>query len=192
MIVMHDRFVPVELDPESDNIVCFENTTVFLFANFQYIASVYAFSTAKPVRKPIYTNGMVIEPWIGQGKWHEIDLFVVVLVPLLGAYMALLVFMTFAVTSLLVYPPEQVADFLELVRLPTQFRIFLCVLALFNCCLLVLLEQGVLSVCKGTAGTGKKKKSQRKKKRARRYRPTPLPLVVSEVDDEQGDIEIRM
>jgi cation-transporting ATPase 13A2 len=40
-----------------DNYLCQEATTVFLFTCLQYLAVVLAFSTGKPFRKPVFTNG---------------------------------------------------------------------------------------------------------------------------------------
>eukprot|EP01017_Pseudomicrothorax_dubius_P041257 TRINITY_DN6576_c0_g1_i4.p1 TRINITY_DN6576_c0_g1~~TRINITY_DN6576_c0_g1_i4.p1 ORF type:complete len:1003 (+),score=223.32 TRINITY_DN6576_c0_g1_i4:478-3486(+) len=49
-----------ELNPESlnvDNAVpCYENATLFLFSNFQYLGCLFVFNTSKPFRKPFYTN----------------------------------------------------------------------------------------------------------------------------------------
>lgn len=48
-----------QLDP-SDNIeenyYCYENTTLFLISNFQYLAICIVFSIGKPWKKPAYTN----------------------------------------------------------------------------------------------------------------------------------------
>jgi len=51
-----DWFTPVVLQPDSDNIRCYENTALFVFTNLQYVASICAFSAGKPFRKPIYKN----------------------------------------------------------------------------------------------------------------------------------------
>lgn len=50
-----DWFEPLE--PEGDkNILCYENTTLFLLSTAQYIIVVIVFSVGKPFRKPMYTN----------------------------------------------------------------------------------------------------------------------------------------
>lgn len=59
VLSLQSWFVPLDpsLDPDDvKNIECMENTTLFLFGNFQYVGSVLAFSVSKPFRKPIYTN----------------------------------------------------------------------------------------------------------------------------------------
>ena len=38
------------------NVLCQENTTLFLFSNVQYLAAVITFSISKPFRRPFYTN----------------------------------------------------------------------------------------------------------------------------------------
>ena len=50
-------FVP-DVDPSEDDSAnaCFENTALFLFANFQYLMACVAFSISKPFRQPLYTN----------------------------------------------------------------------------------------------------------------------------------------
>eukprot|EP00730_Choanoeca_flexa_P014697 TRINITY_DN6522_c0_g1_i1.p1 TRINITY_DN6522_c0_g1~~TRINITY_DN6522_c0_g1_i1.p1 ORF type:complete len:862 (+),score=245.74 TRINITY_DN6522_c0_g1_i1:22-2607(+) len=49
-------FVPLDPDPDANNIYCFENTGVFLFSNFQYVAVAVAFTLGEPYRAPVYTN----------------------------------------------------------------------------------------------------------------------------------------
>eukprot|EP00771_Trimastix_marina_P002919 gnl/Trimastix_PCT/4093.p1 GENE.gnl/Trimastix_PCT/4093~~gnl/Trimastix_PCT/4093.p1 ORF type:complete len:1496 (-),score=347.32 gnl/Trimastix_PCT/4093:114-4601(-) len=49
-------FVPLHPDPDKNNIICYENTTLFLFTSLQYIWIVYVLSISKPFRKPFYTN----------------------------------------------------------------------------------------------------------------------------------------
>jgi len=49
-------YVPLHPDPDGDNIVCSENTVVFLVSIFQYIGLAVALSTAAPYRKPLFTN----------------------------------------------------------------------------------------------------------------------------------------
>mmetsp|Transcript_7294 Transcript_7294/g.6611 ORF Transcript_7294/g.6611 Transcript_7294/m.6611 type:complete len:145 (+) Transcript_7294:787-1221(+) len=51
---------PQQLHPGSNDeyelIFSYDSTTIFLFSNFQYIATVLAFSIGKPFRKEFYTN----------------------------------------------------------------------------------------------------------------------------------------
>ena len=49
------RYVPFVPSSEND-VLCAEVTTIFLFANFQYIATMFAISVGKPFRLPFYTN----------------------------------------------------------------------------------------------------------------------------------------
>jgi predicted P-type ATPase len=49
-------FVPLVPSPDSNNILCFENTVVFLFANFEYVAVALALTVGPPHRAPVYTN----------------------------------------------------------------------------------------------------------------------------------------
>lgn len=58
--------------------VCFENTTLFIFGNFQYLALAIAYSHGKPFRKPFYTNFYFIG--------SVIFLFILGLLFLIGRY----------------------------------------------------------------------------------------------------------
>ena len=46
---------PEELDFDEPNL-SYEETVLFMVANFQYLVTCMAFSVSKPFRKPIYTN----------------------------------------------------------------------------------------------------------------------------------------
>jgi predicted P-type ATPase len=49
-------FVPLVPDPDVANILCFENTGVFLFSTFQYVAVAIAFTLGRPYRAPVSSN----------------------------------------------------------------------------------------------------------------------------------------
>jgi len=65
MLAANDWFVPARVlaggsfNPDN-SIECQATTTIFLYANFQYIIVVLAFSISKPFRKPIYTNRILL------------------------------------------------------------------------------------------------------------------------------------
>jgi len=52
------RFTPLQPDPLSKNHVCWENTTLFTFSNYQYIALALAFNFKDGFRKGPHTNSM--------------------------------------------------------------------------------------------------------------------------------------
>ena len=56
MIKMQNWFVPLVPDPDINNIRCFENTGVFLFSTFQYVAVAIAFTLGRPYRAPVFSN----------------------------------------------------------------------------------------------------------------------------------------
>ena len=56
-LLWFSRYVPLDPDPTSDNILCSENSVVFQISIFQYVALAVFLSTAAPYRKPLYTNG---------------------------------------------------------------------------------------------------------------------------------------
>lgn len=53
-----DFYKPHIVDPneEDANMRCYENSALFLFANFQYLVTCVAFSISKPFRQPLYSN----------------------------------------------------------------------------------------------------------------------------------------
>eukprot|EP00048_Salpingoeca_helianthica_P023068 m.22053 g.22053 ORF g.22053 m.22053 type:complete len:1155 (-) comp8219_c0_seq1:45-3509(-) len=53
-------YVPLHINPDAKNIECYENTTLFLFANFQYIFLALAFTLNYPFRQPIYYNVLFV------------------------------------------------------------------------------------------------------------------------------------
>ena len=50
-------FVPLDrTDDDAHNLLCYENTVVFIVSSYQYLVTCIAFSISKPFRKPLYTN----------------------------------------------------------------------------------------------------------------------------------------
>eukprot|EP01028_Stygiella_incarcerata_P004976 TRINITY_DN214_c0_g1_i2.p1 TRINITY_DN214_c0_g1~~TRINITY_DN214_c0_g1_i2.p1 ORF type:complete len:680 (-),score=167.20 TRINITY_DN214_c0_g1_i2:43-2082(-) len=91
--------------PSRRNIVCYESTVVFVYANFQYLWVAISFSIAKPFRKSLWTN-----------------------IPYTLAMIAL-----FAMcTVILMCPTSWMREFFQLRYLPVDFRIHLLVIALVN------------------------------------------------------------
>lgn len=90
-------FVP--LDPYNDkNVLCYENTTLFLLSLTQYIAVVISFSVGKPFRKPMWTN---------------ISLMVCIVI--FGTIVYLIIFI----------PPTFIVDIMELMIIPMEFRLII-------------------------------------------------------------------
>eukprot|EP00736_Rhodelphis_marinus_P001278 Rmarinus@m.10742 len=56
MLKSQDWYEPCETESDSDNFDCIENTTGFLFSNFQYVFVALAFSIGRPFRQPVYKN----------------------------------------------------------------------------------------------------------------------------------------
>ncbi|XP_070560588.1 polyamine-transporting ATPase 13A3-like isoform X2 [Ptychodera flava] len=97
-------FIPLSPHHKQDeNILCFENTVIFLVSSYQYIIFAVAFSKGKPFRQPIYTN----------------VLFLVSVLLLTGC--------TIWFT---LYPTEPIASFMQLKihKMPLSFR---CVILSF-------------------------------------------------------------
>ncbi|CAI2162186.1 8461_t:CDS:10 [Funneliformis geosporum] len=50
-------YKPPVIDPDDTNIVCFENTILFILSCFQYLLIAAVFSVGPPYRKPMHSNG---------------------------------------------------------------------------------------------------------------------------------------
>lgn len=105
LLVRQDWYTPLVIQSHSDNSQCYEVTTIFLFSNFQYITSVFAYSVGKPFRQPFYTN-----------------------LP----YVITLVLMTAVNLVLLLCPPAKVNDWFLMLDMPQQFRMILLGLVILN------------------------------------------------------------
>ncbi|KAI9025770.1 putative P-type ATPase [Phycomyces nitens] len=100
-----DWYVPPVFDPDGENIMCYENTVLFLLSSFQYILVAVVFSVGPPYRKPLWTNGRLV-------------LTLVVLVAL--------------TVWCVLYPNEFLRELLELETIPFGFRVFVIFLAVVN------------------------------------------------------------
>lgn len=101
-------------DPDGENIMCLENTVLFLLSSYQYMLVAVVFSVGPPYRKPLWTNGR--------------------LVLTLGVLIGLTTWFVLA-------PPQFVLDLMELEVLPFSFRVFLVLLAIFNLSISLLCEK---------------------------------------------------
>ncbi|KAI8048155.1 uncharacterized protein B0P05DRAFT_564718 [Gilbertella persicaria] len=112
------RYKPPVFDPDGDNIVCLENTVLFLVSSYQYMLVAVVFSVGPPFRRPIWTNGRLV-------------LTLAVLV---------------ALTSWFVLaPPTFVLDMMELEILPISFRWFILILSGLNLSVSLLCEKYLFS-----------------------------------------------
>jgi cation-transporting ATPase 13A2 len=63
LVKSQDWYFPIITDFKEKLNVSYENTTLFLFSNIQYISTLFAYNIAKPYMKPMYTN-VVLSVWI--------------------------------------------------------------------------------------------------------------------------------
>lgn len=56
-------YIPIYMEPGVEIDISYENTTLFVFSNIQYISTLFAYNIAKPYMKPIYTN-IILSIWI--------------------------------------------------------------------------------------------------------------------------------
>jgi len=113
LLTQQDWYTPLEIEAHSDNSQCYEVTTIFLFSNFQYITSVFAYSVGKPFRQPFYTN-----------------------IP----YVVTLVLMTAVNLVLLLYPPDFINEWFLMLDMPQDFRLLLLGLVVANTIAVLLAE----------------------------------------------------
>lgn len=103
------------LKPEDDkNIVCMENTTLFLISLAQYIIVVIAFSVGKPFRKPIYYN--------------------------ISLMVCLFIFGAITYTLILIHPAF-IVKIMELDSIPFSFRLILVGFTIVNLIFSYMLEE---------------------------------------------------
>ncbi|KAI8367020.1 putative P-type ATPase [Choanephora cucurbitarum] len=107
-------YTPPVFDPDGENIICLENTVLFLISSYQYMLVAVVFSVGPPFRQPIWTNGRLV-------------LTLSVLVGLTSWFVLL--------------PPSFVLDIMELEVLPMSFRLFILFLAGLNLAVSLLSEK---------------------------------------------------
>lgn len=56
MLSLTDRFEPLISSEKDENILSYENSSIFLYSTFVYLIVGVVFSTSTPYRKPLYTN----------------------------------------------------------------------------------------------------------------------------------------
>ena len=96
---------------------CSTNTIVYLVSNVQYLTSCFAFSVAKPFKKPIYTN-----------------------IPLM-----LFIIIGFAYSAEIILGPDPLSKrMLNFVKLPQQWKFWILGIALVNFIICYVLEKVVL------------------------------------------------
>ncbi|KAG1455987.1 hypothetical protein G6F55_006757 [Rhizopus delemar] len=101
-------------DPNGENIICYENTVLFLVSSFQYILVAVVFSVGPPYRKPLWTNKRLI------------------------ATLCILITLT---CWFVLMPPSSVLSLMELRVLPFKFKIFILFLGAANLGISLLCEK---------------------------------------------------
>ncbi|KAI7892078.1 uncharacterized protein EV154DRAFT_506232 [Mucor mucedo] len=105
-------------DPDGENIMCLENTVLFLISSYQYMLIAVVFSVGPPYRKPLWTNGRLV------------------------LTLSMLIGLT---TWCVLAPPQFVSELLELENLPMGFRWFILMLAAMNLAVSLLCEKYVFN-----------------------------------------------
>lgn len=98
-------YVAPVFDPDGENIMCYENTVLFLVSSYQYILVAVVFSVGPPYRKPLWTN----------------DRLVLTFAALIGL-----------TTYFVLFSPPSVMDIMELETLPISFKWFIVLIAILN------------------------------------------------------------
>ncbi|KAJ5070977.1 cation-transporting atpase [Anaeramoeba ignava] len=111
-------YSPLEASLDSDNILCYETTTIFLVSNFQYLFVLIAVNRSKPFKKSVFTNRFL--------------LVTIILLVLLSFY-------------LLLFPDSFIRGFMQMEKLDWNFKFILLALCLFHLVLAYFMEQFVTS-----------------------------------------------
>lgn len=110
----YTRYKAPIFDPNGENIICYENTVLFLVSSFQYILVAVVFSVGPPYRKPLWTNKRLI------------------------ATLCILITLT---CWFVLMPPSSVLSLMELRVLPFKFKIFILFLGAANLGISLLCEK---------------------------------------------------
>jgi cation-transporting ATPase 13A3/4/5 len=105
-------------DPDGENIMCLENTVLFLISSFQYILVAVVFSVGPPYRKPLWTNGRLV--------------------------LTLSILVALTIWCVL-FPTDFMMELLELEVVPFDFRLLLLFLACLNLVISLVCEKYVFS-----------------------------------------------
>jgi cation-transporting ATPase 13A2 len=108
------RYKAPVFDPDGENIMCLENTVLFLVSSYQYMLIAVVFSVGPPYRKPLWTNGrlvLTLSTLIALTSWFVLN------------------------------PPQFVLDMMELETLPMSFRWFILLLATLNLAVSLICEK---------------------------------------------------
>jgi cation-transporting P-type ATPase 13A2 len=108
-----DWYFPIVIDTDDDILVSYENSSLFLLSNIQYLSTLFAYNIAKPFMSPIYTN---------------IALSVWVLFSFVASY------------YIIIAPSDEVIVLLDLAYLPKEFRYELALTTVVNFLLSYLFE----------------------------------------------------
>ncbi|KAG0341214.1 hypothetical protein BG000_009845 [Podila horticola] len=142
LIVRHQPwYTPPVYDSEEKNIMCFENTALFLLSCFQYLLVAIVFSVGPPFRKPMITNRPFVIITAG--------------LVILSAIMVL-------------FPTAWISEVMELVKIPFSFRACILVMAGVNFALSFFCESFMFPIIARWIG---ERLNERQQKKLSRYQP---------------------
>ena len=139
------RFIPPKLNTEKTNIENSENTTLFLISCFQYILSGIVLSVGPPFRQPM-TQNRTCPP---HPQTHPPSTTNKMPVPFVVNIVAVILF-----TSYILFDPAiWLSNVMQLTKLPTDFKVFILVLATGGFLVAWIAERRVFGWC--AVGFGK-------------------------------------